>query len=100
MWIVATMMVLYRALNYVDDMALRRFHKIQVPSFQKMYGEICHPKWYGQPPPPGSWTIVFTSCPCEIHMQMVRRYSEIIHTYVVLQSDQITLVNYVYQPWR
>ena len=31
-------------------MAPRLFHKIQVLSFQKMYGGTCHPKWYQQPP--------------------------------------------------
>ena len=47
---VATMMIQFRALSYFVDMAPRLFHKIEVLSFQKMYGGTCHPKWCQQPP--------------------------------------------------
>ena len=43
-------MIQFQALSYSVGMAPRLFHKIEVLSFQKMYGGTCHPKWYQQPP--------------------------------------------------
>ena len=33
-------------LSYFFDMAPIIFHKVEVPTFQKMYGGTCHLKWY------------------------------------------------------
>ena len=43
-WIVVMMMMQFQALSYSVDMAPKHFHKIDVLSFQKMYGGTCHPK--------------------------------------------------------
>ena len=48
-FVLTIIMIQYQALSYFVDMAPRLFHKIQVLSFQKMYGGTCHPKWYQQP---------------------------------------------------
>ena len=43
---VATIALKFLALSYFVDMAPQLFHKVEIPSFQKMYGGICHLKWY------------------------------------------------------
>ena len=61
--VVATMMIQFRALSYFVDMAPRLFHKIEVLTFQKMYGGTCHPKWYQQPP----WLMDYTWLSNKLH---------------------------------
>ena len=46
MWIVATISSKFRALSYFFEMAPRLFQKVESLPFQKMYGGICHLKWY------------------------------------------------------
>ena len=49
MWIVATISSKFLAFSYFFDMAPRLFQKVESLTFQKMYGGICHLKWYRWP---------------------------------------------------
>ena len=49
MWIVATISSKFLALSYFFDMAPKLFQKVESLTFQKMYGGICHLKWYRWP---------------------------------------------------
>ena len=46
MWIVVTISSKFLALSYFFDMAPRLFQKVESLTFQKIYGGICHLKWY------------------------------------------------------
>ena len=46
MRIVAAISSKFLALSYFFDMAPRLFQKVESLTFQKMYGGICHLKWY------------------------------------------------------
>ena len=46
MWMVASISSKFLALSYFFDMAPRLFQKVESLTFQKMYGGICHLKWY------------------------------------------------------
>ena len=46
MWIVATISSKFLALSYFFDMAPILFQKVESLTIQKMYGGICHLKWY------------------------------------------------------
>ena len=46
MWMVTTISSKFLALSYFFDMAPRLFQKVESLTFEKMYGGICHLKWY------------------------------------------------------
>ena len=46
MWIVVTISSKFLALSYFFDMPPRLFQKVESLTFQKIYGGICHLKWY------------------------------------------------------
>ena len=46
MWLVATISSKFLALSYFFDMAPILFQKVESLTFQKMFGGICHLKWY------------------------------------------------------